>query len=165
MIVGSVWQNTVGFRKFLATVVLIYYTGLVAAYHPSYLSFFNVASGGAANGHQILTDSNIDWGQDLYQLKAALNKHDIDEEIGLLYFGHVDPKFYGIDYHLMQNKPEFGYVAVSIHFLIGGSYLATDENGNIVNVGREHTAWLRPEVPIARIGSIWLYDTRYLADE
>lgn len=33
--------------------------------YPNYLSYFNPAVGGPSNGYRLLTDSNVDWGQDL----------------------------------------------------------------------------------------------------
>ncbi|MEM7801364.1 MAG: glycosyltransferase family 39 protein [Chloroflexota bacterium] len=42
--------------------------------HPNYLSFFNLLAGGPENGHEILLDSNLDWGQDVYFAGEYLDK-------------------------------------------------------------------------------------------
>ncbi len=46
--------------------------------HPEYLRYFNALGGGPENGHEILIDSNYDWGQDLYRLPAALRSLDVE---------------------------------------------------------------------------------------
>ena len=43
--------------------------------YPHSLSFFNLAAGGPRNGHYHLIDSAIDWGQDLFYLKAWHDQH------------------------------------------------------------------------------------------
>src|SRR6185436_8038115 len=60
---------------------------------PDTLSYFNLLAGG--RGDQILLDSNLDWGQGLKRVRAWMDQEGIDE-IGLAYFGHVDPAIYGI---------------------------------------------------------------------
>jgi hypothetical protein len=65
--------------------------------HPHYLSYFNVAAGGPANGSQVLIDSNIDWGQDLKRLDEWMAGNEV-EEVKLAWFGTADPAYYGIKY-------------------------------------------------------------------
>ena len=64
---------------------------------PDYLTYFNEPSGGADKGYEHLTDSNIDWGQDLVQLKEFMDEHNI-KRVHLAYFGMADPHYYGIEY-------------------------------------------------------------------
>jgi hypothetical protein len=62
---------------------------------PNYLSFFNAPS--RPYRLHLLSDSNLDWGQDL----LALNRWQQDHpraRLYLCYFGSVDPAIYGIDY-------------------------------------------------------------------
>lgn len=65
--------------------------------HPHYLSYFNLAAGGPANGYRILTDSNVDWGQDLLRLQTWMEANDVDQ-VKLGWFGSADPDYYGIPY-------------------------------------------------------------------
>ncbi len=65
--------------------------------HPHYLSTFNVAAGGAANGHTIAVDSNVDWGQDLLRLQKWMEENDVPT-VKLAWFGSADPAYYGISY-------------------------------------------------------------------
>lgn len=62
----------------------------------NYFAFFNELAGGTRNGHKVLLDSNLDWGQDLKGLKAWMNQHGMNK-ILLLYFGTAEPAYYGID--------------------------------------------------------------------
>ncbi len=63
--------------------------------HPHYLIYFNPVAGGPANGYRLLTDSNVDWGQDLLRLKSWMVEHDV-ESVKLGWFGTADPDYYDI---------------------------------------------------------------------
>jgi hypothetical protein len=128
--------------------------------HPGYLSFFNVVAGGPSRGHEWLLDSNLDWGQDLYRVAEMSRRLDDDGSIGVLYFGHVDPALYGIQYGLVPPWPIQDVMAVSVNFLEGASYIATSPEGRMQAVKSDHLAWLRDEEPVAKLGSIWIFDTR-----
>ena len=65
--------------------------------YPNYLAFFNVAAGGARGGFKLLSDSNLDWGQDLLAVQKWQKAHPQDR-LYLAYFGMADPAFYGIKY-------------------------------------------------------------------
>ncbi len=126
-------------------------------YHPSYIAYFNEIAGGPENGHLHLLDSNIDWGQDLKELKEYIEKEGRPELV-LAYFGNVDPAVYGIEHQPLfpvgsytewVNAGAFSreYLAVNLNHLYG-LYLTED-----------FFAWLRPVEPIAKIGySIYVYD-------
>jgi len=83
------------------------------AFAPHYLAYFNELAGGPANGYKDLVDSNLDWGQDLKNLKLWLDAHDIKDPICLSYFGKADPRYYQIAYHNMPGgysfDPEEGF--------------------------------------------------------
>jgi 4-amino-4-deoxy-L-arabinose transferase-like glycosyltransferase len=66
---------------------------------PHYLAFFNALAGGPANGHRLLVDSSLDWGQDLPGLAAWLREHNAGtaaQPVFLSYFGSGEPGHYGI---------------------------------------------------------------------
>ncbi len=69
--------------------------GVAVWVYPSYLSYFNPAVGGPSNGYRLLTDSNVDWGQDLLRLKEWMDDNDI-ESVKIGWFGTADPEYYGI---------------------------------------------------------------------
>ncbi len=62
---------------------------------PDYIAYFNFVVGGERGGIKLLSDSNLDWGQDLPTL-AQWQKQHPDTPLALAYFGIVDPAFYGI---------------------------------------------------------------------
>lgn len=132
--------------------------------HPSYLAYFNLAAGGREEGHRWLIASNLDWGQDLYRLGPALDEIGFDGRVKLLYFGHVPPSFYAIDYELAPDQFARGVVAVSVNYLKGWAYLATTPDGLLVRTKPGHMSWLEGVEPVKKAGTIWLYDTRRRQD-
>jgi hypothetical protein len=72
---------------------------VVARIHPFYLAYFNELIGGPSRGYLHLTDSNVDWGQDLPALSQWLREHPDLENEGALYFGYFgfdSPQRWGI---------------------------------------------------------------------
>jgi hypothetical protein len=61
---------------------------------PSYLSYFNWASGGPGRVPPRLIDSNLDWGQDLVELQRWWKANIPDQPIGLAYFGQINPSIF-----------------------------------------------------------------------
>lgn len=127
---------------------------------PHYLAFFNAVSGGPSRGIDYLSDSNLDWGQDLKNLGKYLKKEG-NPEVLLSYFGTGAPVYYGIHYqylptgwsypessHINSTEPAKELLAVSATNL-QGTYFAVPEM----------FGWLKNKKPVARIGfSIYVYD-------
>lgn len=127
--------------------------------YPDYLTFFNTFAGGQRWGYKLLSDSNIDWGQDL-KLLAEWQEKNSDKPLYLCYFGTVDPKFYGIaridlpggwpwgQFRNVPNEP--GVIAVSVTNL-QGTYLTPESRA-------AYQQLMRVE-PRERLGgSIYLWD-------
>ena len=68
----------------------------VALIHPDYLAYFNWASGGPDHGAKHLIDSNLDWGQDLVKLDRWLKTNRPGREVGLAYFGQINPSLFSL---------------------------------------------------------------------
>jgi hypothetical protein len=85
-----------------SSVILIVAVDLLL--HPHYLSYFNVVAGGPANGHNVLVDSNVDWGQDLLRLKEWMAENEVDQ-VKLAWFGTADPAYYNITYDPLPGLP------------------------------------------------------------
>jgi hypothetical protein len=93
-----------------------------------YLTYFNLLAGGPANGHRVLVDSNLDWGQDLPRLAGWMKRNGVDE-VQLGYHGSDDPQRLGLrvedlpGVHLYPGRPAArpfeGVVAVSPNLLFG----------------------------------------------
>jgi 4-amino-4-deoxy-L-arabinose transferase-like glycosyltransferase len=64
---------------------------------PHYLAYFNELIGGPSHGYRYLADSNLDWGQELKDLKRFMDDHHI-ANVNLSYFGTDAPERYGIAY-------------------------------------------------------------------
>jgi hypothetical protein len=132
---------------------------------PDFIPFFNSAAGGARGGLYILSDSNLDWGQDLKLLVDWQHKHP-DTPLYLCYFGMADPNYYGLKYTPLPGSTrsnteapppaltplsDRGVIAISATHL-QGTYLQ--------DVLRKFYAPLRERQPIAVLGgSIYLYAT------
>ena len=134
---------------------------------PHYLAYFNEAVGGPANGYRYLSDSNIDWGQDLPGVKAYMDREGLPM-IYLSYFGNTPPGVYGIRY---QYAPAFGHLerppenvlppdlrrevlAISVNSLQAVHF----DDKNLYR-------WLHARKPVEKIGySIYVYDLTGDAD-
>ena len=95
---GTAAQLWKGGRWIKGCVVLLAIWSLwsCASTYPHYLAFFNELVGGPKNGYKVLLDSNLDWGQDLKGLKRWMDANGVNK-IRFLYFGWIDPEYYGID--------------------------------------------------------------------
>ena len=63
---------------------------------PHHLAYFNELVGGSYNGYRYLTDSNVDWGQDLPALKEWLDRQHSDQ-LHFSFFGSAYPDRYGVN--------------------------------------------------------------------
>jgi len=142
--------------------------------HPHELSYFNELAGGPRGGPRHLLDSNIDWGQDLLELRRVLDRQGVSGPIGLAYFGAVDPALAGVRYHLPPRDPRVippghavasdgpalppGVYAVSVNFLYGLPHRLLGPGGESVASDEQAFAYFRTLRPFARAGwSIELY--------
>ncbi|MDR3738504.1 MAG: glycosyltransferase family 39 protein [Terracidiphilus sp.] len=75
---------------------------------PNYIPYANEAWGGQANVHNLLSDANADWAQQLYQVKAWQDRHP-GEECWFAYFAfpEIKPETYGIRCHHLPNMDTF----------------------------------------------------------
>jgi hypothetical protein len=130
--------------------------------YPYGISFFNTWSGGPEAGLHYLTDSNLDWGQDLPRLSAYLRESGV-RGIHVGYFGpsfiwsYVDDRQVSVlplpfTPELIESNPlkvEPGYYAISASLLTG--HLWEPQY-------RDYLKPFRDREPVARIGySIYLY--------
>jgi hypothetical protein len=125
---------------------------------PHELAFFNLAAGGPANGPALLVDSNLDWGQDIGNLRKWLGARS-PKDVCLVYFGLAERGHYGFPECGLPTtveirsgyEPEHRWVAISATLLEG------------VYHRPEWYAWLRERSPVARVGwSIYVYDVNDL---
>jgi 4-amino-4-deoxy-L-arabinose transferase-like glycosyltransferase len=69
---------------------------------PNYMAYANEAWGGPENVHNLLSDANVDWAQQLIQVKEWQDNHP-GEECWFAYFARpeIDPAVYGIACHAL----------------------------------------------------------------
>lgn len=167
--VGKLWEQPRR-RGLVAGFILVAAAWQVvgtARLFPHYEAFFNELGGGAERGHEVLVDSNIDWGQDLIALRELLAARGI-EEVNLAYFGTALPEAYGIRYQPLPGflrfvvgpevdgynpyTPPPGWYAISLTSLrLGLLYQNVDMY-----------AYFRDLEPVDRAGySIYLYKVGY----
>jgi len=96
LIAGGIWEHARTSKLAMTAIVLALCLNAADAlrYAPDYLSYFNILVR-PQNSWQLLTDSNLDWGQGLIALREYQQDHP-DEQVQLAYFGSVDPALYGI---------------------------------------------------------------------
>ena len=121
----------------LGLLLLGWHAGESWAASPDYLSYFNSFARGSE--HEVLGDSNLDWGQDLHRLARYVERHEIDK-LHLNYFGVTSPVVVGLGHAEPfgpQDRPR-GWVAIS----------ATHQQG----IYQPRPAWLEGREPRAKIG-------------
>jgi hypothetical protein len=88
----------------LAAVLLVWYGVGTARIFPHDLAYFNELAGGPEGGYNWLVDSNLDWGQNLKELKIWLDAHGV-ERVFLSQFSPSRPEVYGIQATLLPPSP------------------------------------------------------------
>jgi hypothetical protein len=142
---------------------------------PHYLSYFNFLAGGPAGGHRHLIDSNLDWGQDLFELRRWLERNPQSEPIGLAYYGTVEPRMAGIAYFFPprdlnklaggeaalpgeEQGVQPGEYAISVNFLQGLPFPGYMAAGRLARIPPYAFSYFRKLAPVDRAGySIWIF--------
>ncbi|HTV57267.1 MAG TPA: glycosyltransferase family 39 protein [Verrucomicrobiae bacterium] len=124
-----------------AVLIAAHVTSSLASF-PNYMAYANAAWGGPANVHNLLSDSNADWGQQLFQVRAWQDRHP-GQECWFAYFAYpeVDPATYGIRCQHLPSLDTFwlggadnvpplinGYVLISAGDLSGCEWPAASLN-------------------------------------
>ncbi|MFZ5559479.1 MAG: ArnT family glycosyltransferase [Patescibacteria group bacterium] len=126
---------------------------------PYYLTHFNELIGGVKNGYIYVTDSNLDWGQDLKRLTKWVNEQGI-KKIKVDYFGGATVEYYlgnKYEHWWAERNPQEAkdsWLAISATFL--------QQNRAIPTKGfdkkTDYYLWLYEYEPITVIGnSIFVY--------
>src|SRR3989344_2682693 len=149
-----------GIQKFyiLIFALLTWYAVEFASIYPYYLTYFNQFAGGVSGGREYVTDSNLDWGQDLWRLADWVKENNI-KKISLDYFGWADQRYYigpafnwmvGGQYtskgSFLRDNPQGGYIAVSETFYqqsihSDGSYLWLKDIPPLTVIGHSILVW------------------------
>jgi 4-amino-4-deoxy-L-arabinose transferase-like glycosyltransferase len=139
---ASLWASGAPLQRALCVGLLAWQAATGIAAHPDYLAYFNELAG--SRPERVLLDSDLDWGQDLLRLEAALRERGVPA-LTLGYLGTADLARHGLPpVRLLEpDRPVTGWVAVSEYWL---------------GVHRDRVAWLTALEPVAIVGrSIRLY--------
>ncbi len=151
LIAGGIWEHArkSATAKMLLVLALCLNAADALRYAPDYLSYFNIAVK-PQNSWQLLTDSNLDWGQGLIALRGYEQQHP-GEVVHLAYFGTIDPALYGIRaVPLNPGEQVKGTVVVSGTMLSG--QVLPDPSGY---------RWLWPDRPVRVLDHcLWVYDVK-----
>jgi hypothetical protein len=100
--VGTLARFLVPGRRYFGGLVLLLLTASAISslrVYPHSLSYFNELAGGPERGYEHLADSNIDWAQDMFFLKAWADRHPEARPLGFacyyIDYRHVIGTFYG----------------------------------------------------------------------
>ena len=137
-----------GNRRWMPAVGLLLVAWMAAdsvVAHPDYMAYFNPIA--SAHPENVLCETDLDWGQDLFRLSARLRSLGVTR-FTMKYFGTTPLEVAGLPPHqeLSPTVPATGYVAISVCFHAG-----------------EHAKdgaydWLKRYQPLERVGrSIFLY--------
>ena len=128
---------------------------------PHQLAYFNESIGGPEQGYRYLSDSNLDWGQDLKGLKAYIEREKLPI-IYLSYFGTAPPAYYGIRYQDVASKGALGPPPPEKLPADAPRKILAISAYNLQDVSKADNPlfrWLWTRRPIAKIGySIFVYD-------
>lgn len=151
-----------GWRRLVLLILLMGLAFETARIYPHNISFFNLWVGTPERGAWYLTDSNIDWGQDLRDLAPIIEQFQM-KRLLLSYFGTddvwsklsdqiVEPLAPPWSDELARGtvyKPEPGYYAISVSLLPGNQFAPKY---------RDYYKVFRESSPVARAGhSIYVY--------
>ena len=97
--------------------------------HPYELGYFNAIAGGTERGGEWLSDSNIDWGQDIGRLRVYIDNHATQRNTTAVVFGtaHAWRELEGLRPFDPTLPP--GYYATSVNMERVGPYFTRDFEG------------------------------------
>lgn len=140
--VASTGLRKIGIRQVVCVAAIIG-VGCALRFSPFHLSYFNELAGGPENGESHLLDSNVDWGQGLYELRKYAADNGIPQ-VQLAYFGAINPAALGVRFEVAQHaehpqvlfpKLKPGVYAVSKNFTNGRPGMVRDPDGTTRAIG------------------------------
>src|SRR5262249_38328552 len=100
---GTVWNLADSNRRwvYVASALLLLHVGSSVKAFPNYMPYANEAWGGPSQTYRRLTDSSVDWAQQLKSVKRYCDEHGLREDVKagwFAYFGQgvLEPRYYDI---------------------------------------------------------------------
>jgi hypothetical protein len=145
-----------GLRSALYALLACYLISTLRMF-PDYLPYFNLLAGGPEGGYRYLVDSNLDWGQNMWQLREWMQENGVDR-VSYAHFSPDRPQVYGVQADFLPPDPR----AVSFApfdpapgvYAIGATVLQGAYTPDVNTY-----AWFRTHEPLARLGhALFVYD-------
>ncbi|NJN54810.1 MAG: glycosyltransferase family 39 protein [Anaerolineae bacterium] len=160
-------RSNVAITQLLITLLLLWQAIGTLRLFPHQEAFFNELVGGPSGGGRVLSDSNLDWGQDLIALRELMTEMGI-AEVNLAYFGTAVPEQYGLKYRPLPGFLRFTagaevnaynpYTPPPGWYAIGQTPLRL----GLMLQNNDLYAYFREQTPVAQAGySINLYYVEY----
>jgi hypothetical protein len=146
--------------RHLVTLSLLVWTIVNAiCIFPHNLAFFNELAGGPDNGYRWLVDSNLDWGQNLKELKAWLDARGVSQ-VSISQFSPARPEVYGIQATMLPPSPRAApfapYDPAPGWYAIGATTLQGAYTPDVNTF-----AWFRTHEPVTRLGhALFIYEVK-----
>ena len=124
---------------------------------PSSLEYFNEFAGGSQGGYHFLVDSNIDWGQNLWDLYRWMEKSNV-EQVKYAHYSPASPHQYGIKVDFLPPDPRaIKYTPWDPEpgmYVIGATVLQGVYTSDINTY-----AYFRSKTPLKRLGNaLFVYE-------
>jgi len=147
-------------KYLILIILLLWYASGVIRIYPHFISYFNESVGGPSQGYKYVTDSNLDWGQDLKRLAQYVEENKI-RTIYVDYFGGDDLTYRLDDRYNPwwgdrnpNELPANSWLAISASFLQGGRGVTVKN----FQAKTDYYNWLNDYEPVTVIGnSIFVY--------
>jgi hypothetical protein len=137
--------------------------------YPDHLAYFNEAAcllhdpsqigfdGGSRCGTAWLDDSNVDWGQGLLQARSWLDRNAPGRTAGLVYFGTVNPRIYGLPVQVLDGAAFSSKLLPSPLIIVSGHFVARAPR-LLDQLSEQADSWIKDATPQAIIGhSLYVY--------
>jgi hypothetical protein len=99
LIGGAMWSLIQRHRAwvYVVGILLVYQAATAIRMYPAYMAYANEFWGGPTQTWKLLSDSNVDWAQQLKATKRYIDEHHI-QDCWIIYFAEpvVDIRYYGI---------------------------------------------------------------------
>jgi 4-amino-4-deoxy-L-arabinose transferase-like glycosyltransferase len=159
VVTAQAWKNRPAATGTITIVLTIGLAIETISAFPNYLDFFNIAAGGSRGGLRLLSDSNLDWGQDL-PLVGQWQQNHPDKSVFLFYFGAADPRYYGVKYYKTSDESTLAGAGKTAGMHIVMAVSATELQETYATADEpKNWAELRKTEPLEVLGgSIYLYE-------
>lgn len=135
---------------------------------PDYMAYGNEAWGGPSQVHRYLSDSNVDWGQQLKSVKQYLDRNHI-QNCWFAYFpdGAVQPSDYGVPCRRLPTGSSLWWfkLPMDVPPVIDGTVLISDSDLEGIESGSGPLNWFDPFrglKPVATIQQgVYVYQGRF----